>query len=218
MAVITRGEKQDIHYSFYEDKEQIQDMAVKAYLRGVEIAGLSETIMITPMRRNEGITVDGFNKIIQSKLIKDKSVFVQGRKGMTPFYIGDKIIQNENDYSGKGVINGEIGYITQIYEKYFSVQFPDKEVNYINEDYTQIDLAYCISGHKYQGSQAKIVIIVMHISNYIMLSKQWLYTAITRGIDTDYIIAHPQAWAMAIQTDHAKRRTFLQYIIKENKL
>jgi len=215
MAIITRGELQDIHYSFYEKRSKIITQAVAAYLKAVEKVGLSDVIMVTPMKNKEGVTVVTFNKIIQEKIITDRDKVVQTK--MNSFYIKDKIIQRENDYSGKAVINGEMGFVKDILEDRFVITYPDRDVEYPNDDAKQIELAYCISGHKYQGSQAKIVIVVLDTSHYVMLSKQWLYTSVTRGIEIDYIIAHPKAFAMAIATNHAERKTFMQHIIKENR-
>lgn len=216
MATITRGELQDIHYSFYEKKEDIQEQAIVAYLRAVKLVGMDETIMVTPQRQYEGLTVDTFNRLIQKRIINMSSnVFLQ--YGEKRYYVGDKIIQRENDYRGKGVVNGEMGYIKDILADRFIVSFIDKDVEYVKDELKQIDLAYCISGHKYQGSQAKIVIVVFDISSYKMLSKQWLYTGITRAIDIGYVISSHKAFAIAVSTDHTKRRTFLQHIIKEER-
>lgn len=215
MATITRGELQDIHYSFYESKQEIETQAIRAYIKAVKVVGLNDVIMVTPMRKNEGLTVTTLNRLIQAKIIKDKSRYIENKD--SKFYLGDKIIQRENDYTGKGVINGEMGYIEDILQDRSIIKFIDREVEYTKDDLKQIELAYCISGHKYQGSQAKIIIIILHTTHYKMLSKQWLYTAITRAIETDYIIAHPQAFAMAIATDHTTRKTFLQHIIKQDR-
>jgi len=215
MAIITRGELQDSHYFFSDKKEEIQSMAISSYLKAVKLVGIDDTIMITPMKRNNIISTTSFNKMIQDKLITNKSVFIENK--YYRFYIGDKVIQRENDYVGKEVINGETGYIKEILSDRFIVRFIDRDVEYINDDVRQIDLAYCITGHKYQGSQAKIVIIVFHTSNYIMLSRQWLYTASTRSTEQDFKITSRKAFALAVSTDHAKRRTFLQQIIKDDE-
>lgn len=150
------------------------------------------------------------------KFITDTLRHMILQRGERRFFIKDKIIQRQNDYSGKGVVNGEMGYITQIKaDRSFMVTFDDKEVPYLADEISQIELAYAISGHSYQGSQAKRMIVVIHSSHYILLSKQWLYTAMTRGIEHTFIIANKEAFNMAVSRSHGNRTTFLQHIIKE---
>ena len=215
--VITRGELKDIHYSFIEDRGAIFKQAVKAYLKAAQTYTTDEVIIITPKRINEGLTVNSFNRAIQDKLISKEIKSI--RRGIHEFRIGAKIIQKENDYKGKGVINGQIGYLRSIDDEGgFTVDFGERNVEYVKDEVKQIELAYALTGHSYQGSQAKIIIIAFDLSVYILLSRQWLYTAITRAQEQCYVICTKKAYAIAIGKNFTQRQTFLQRILATAKI
>jgi len=216
MAIITRGELKDIHYSFIEERGKIFDQAVRAYMKAAGKYGTDEVILITPKRIHEGLTTNSFNRAIQDLLV-EKDVKSM-KRGAHEFRLGAKVIQKENDYKGKGVINGQIGYIWSISDEGFSVDFKGEVVEYQKDEIRQIELAYALTGHSYQGSQAKIVIIAFDMSVYILLSRQWLYTAITRAQEQCYIICPKKAHDVTIGKNFTHRRTFMQRILATAKL
>lgn len=105
------------------------------------------------------------------------------------FYIGDPVIQLINDYEND-VFNGEIGRIIDVdlLKKEIEVEFGDKVITYSANGVEQINLAYCITYHKSQGSEAPIVIQIVDESQKNMLSRSLIYTGYTRTKKTNFIV------------------------------
>lgn len=98
------------------------------------------------------------------------------------YKLGDKVIQNDNDYN-KEVYNGEIGIIEEIDNEKIVVNYPYNTTQHItykqNETY-EIDLSYAISIHKSQGSEAENIVLIVD-GNKDFISKELIYTAVTRA-------------------------------------
>lgn len=84
--------------------------------------------------------------------------------------------------------------------------------------YQGLELAYAITCHSSQGSQFKIVIVGFDYSSYIMLSNEWLYTAITRAKKMCYVITQTRALNMAVINNKIEdRNTFLPELFHKIK-
>ena len=138
--------------------------------------------------------------------------------------IGDKIINRENHYDVEtpdgeqtSIYNGSMGIVTEISNNYIVVDFYDEGEIIINSDYYGgLELAYAITCHSSQGSQFKTIIVGFDNSSYILLSNEWLYTAITRAKKMCYLITQTKAFNMAVL--HHKtvdRNTFLLELLKK---
>jgi len=144
---------------------------------------LIEDIQILIPQYKGDFGIDMVNEIIQEMYIENKEIHV--RHGDVNYYVGDKVIQLEND-ALKDVMNGDIGVVSGIVfdskdKPTIYVNFDGRDLSYAKSDLDQINLAYAISIHKSQGSEYPIVIIPI-VKNYIhMLRKELLYTAITRA-------------------------------------
>jgi len=123
------------------------------------------------------------------------------------FRAGDKIMQTTNDYD-KDVFNGDIGIIAGIdrEDQLVKVNFDGRIVNYDFNDLDCIELAYCITVHKSQGSEYKAVIIPVHTTQFVMLQKNLLYTGITRGKKLVCLVGQKRAVMMAVQNVSAEPR------------
>lgn len=162
----------------------------------------------------------GINKIndfIQQKLFKDQKVFnIKGRN----FYIGDKVLQNENDIN-LNVFNGEIGFISDIKVfdneiKFINITFPNsKVVQYTLKQFNEyITLGYCISIHKFQGSESSVVILNLLEAKFMLVSKKLLYTGITRAQKFLHVIGKKEAIEKAINNNYDNERlTYLSKIL-----
>ncbi|MCF7932958.1 MAG: ATP-dependent RecD-like DNA helicase [Acholeplasmataceae bacterium] len=107
------------------------------------------------------------------------------RYGDRVYHVGDKVIQLANDLE-RNIMNGDIGVIKTIGEDgegtaYMTVDYDDNSVLYRKVDLENISLAYCVSIHKAQGSEYKIVMMPMVRAYAHMLRKELIYTAITRA-------------------------------------
>ncbi|MGL6125187.1 MAG: ATP-dependent DNA helicase [Metamycoplasmataceae bacterium] len=165
---------------------------------------LNDYQILIPMYSGE-CGIDKLNILIQQK-------YSRGRESLdiknNLFYVGDKVIQIENDNEAN-VFNGEIGYIYKFNQnKEISVKFEDgKIIKYNQTNFLKnIKLAYAISIHKFQGSEAKNIILVMYYSHYALLSKKLLYTAITRAAENLIIFGEEKALEACIKNDNDSNR------------
>ena len=132
-------------------------------------------------------------------------------KGITKFgqifAVGDKVMQTENNYD-KDTYNGDIGIISAINheEQEVTIDFYGNKVVYDYDDLDQITLAYATTIHKSQGSEYPAVIIPITMQSYMMLRRNLVYTAITRGKKLVVIIGEKKAFAMAVKDSKSSNR------------
>jgi exodeoxyribonuclease V alpha subunit len=106
--------------------------------------------------------------------------FNKNAKRWDKFSVGDKVMQNVNDYQ-LDVFNGYIGQIVEERSDFWEIDFFDGErVRYPKEKSESLIPAYCCTIHKYQGSEAKAGVVIISSSHTYMLTRNLLYTAITR--------------------------------------
>ncbi len=132
------------------------------------------------------------------------------KTGLGEFRVGDKIIQTRNNYD-KGLFNGDIGSITSVDPESGSLQacFDGETHDFDRGDLTDISLAYAISIHKSQGSEYPVVIVALLKSHFMMLQRNLLYTAITRGKQRVIVVGEPAAYAMAVRNSDSRQRCTL---------
>lgn len=123
------------------------------------------------------------------------------------FRIGDRVIQTENDYD-KDVFNGDLGVIEKInrIDQELVVNFEGREVEYDLGDLDELSLAYVLSIHKSQGSEFPCVVIPVHTQHYLMLQRNLLYTAVTRGKKLVVLVGTKKALGMAVRRQDTRRR------------
>lgn len=123
------------------------------------------------------------------------------------FRVGDKVIQTENDYD-KDVFNGDIGQIRAIdgEEQEVKVRFDEREVIYSYGELDELALAYAITIHKSQGSEFPSVIVPLAMQHYMLLQRNLLYTAVTRGKRLVVLVGQRKAVAVAVRNNTAERR------------
>ena len=136
-------------------------------------------------------------------------------RGLT-FRVGDKVLQLVN-VPEKNIFNGDIGKITAIESgrtvgrksESITVDFDDNEVSYSRMEWNQLRLAYCISIHKAQGSQFKMVLLPIVQQFSRMLQRNLLYTAITRAAEKLVLIGEPYAAVTSVKNEAVNRKTSL---------
>ena len=162
-----------------------------------------EVQILTPMHKGV-IGTTHLNQVLQ-KALNPNPVIIETR-GST-FKIGDKVMHLKNNYQ-KEVFNGDIGTIrtVDVKENVFSVDFYGRTVNYDFTEMDEISLAYAISVHKSQGSEYPAVILPIMTQHYVLLQRNLLYTAITRGKKLVILIGTKKALAIALKNDTPKKR------------
>jgi exodeoxyribonuclease V alpha subunit len=125
---------------------------------------------------------------------------------------GDKIIQLRNNYD-KNLFNGDIGAIDQVDStaQTLTATFDGETHTFTRGELSDLALAYAISIHKSQGSEYPIVVVPLLKGHFMMLQRNLLYTAITRGRKKVFLVGEPAAYGMAVRNSEAKeRRTYLR--------
>ena len=128
------------------------------------------------------------------------------------FRPGDKVIQLRNNYD-KNLFNGDIGTIlsADLQSGGIEADFDGERHAFTRGETGDLALAYAISIHKSQGSEYPVVIIPLLKGHFMMLQRNLLYTAITRGRKKVVIVGEPAAYGMAVRNSESKQRiTHLQ--------
>jgi exodeoxyribonuclease V alpha subunit len=128
-------------------------------------------------------------------------------RGGNTLRVGDRIIQLKNDYD-KEVFNGDLGIIAAIdsVEQEVIISFDGRDVTYDYADLNEINLAYAISIHKSQGSEYPVVILPLYLQHYIMLSRNLVYTGLTRAKKLAIVIGSSKAIAIAVKHNNERQR------------
>lgn len=166
---LIHGELQDMYYIFRENRQSLFNIAVKTFLKSIETDGIDNVVIAVPRRKDCLNSTYELNKIIQNELLGAERQEISSID--VTFKLGAKVMQTVNDYD-KNVFNGEIGYITKIYEQYEGkkkVQYcevtykgcgfeKEKVIKYSKKELSALDLAYAMTVHKLQGAGRKTVI------------------------------------------------------------
>jgi exodeoxyribonuclease V alpha subunit len=154
--------------------------------------------VLSPMRRGPFGT-DALNELLRGWLNPARG----GDEGYG-FRAGDKVMQLKNDYE-REVYNGDLGFVTRIIAGRVFVSFDGREVQYSTEHLDALSLAYASTVHKVQGSEFDAVITVLHPSQYVLLDRAMLYTALTRARTLAVLVGDPKAVEMAAK--NARKNT-----------
>ncbi len=123
------------------------------------------------------------------------------------FRSGDKVIQLRNNYD-KNLFNGDIGSVVAVDQEAGAIKadFDGEIHSFTRGEMGDLALAYAISIHKSQGSEYPVVIVPLLKAHFMMLQRNLLYTAITRGRKKVFIVGEPAAYAMAVRNSESKLR------------
>lgn len=190
-----------------------------------------EIQVLAPMKAGP-CGIDNLNKRLQMTINPHFSG-MEIANDFTKYHVGDKIMQITNNYEmnyikyeengttqeGTGVFNGDIGYITKIEQETLEVtiRFDDGKIcRYPRTDLHQITHAYAITIHKSQGSEFDCVVIPLVPGAPIIVTRNLLYTAITRAKKAVVLVGSKQILARMIHNNYtAKRYTLLKDFIKD---
>ncbi len=159
--------------------------------------------VLTPVHKGPAGTIN-LNQALQSAL-NPAAGTVSFDTGQ--FKTGDKIMHLKNNYQ-KDVFNGDIGTVSAIdtLRRQLTVDYEGRGIDYDFNELNQLSLAYAISIHKSQGSEYPAVVVPLLTQHYIMLQRNLLYTAVTRGKQLVVLVGAPKALKIAIRNDKPRRR------------
>ena len=236
-----RGELKDLELDIYRDGKESFDHIISHFKSLYENNGHDCTNIqaVLPQRYRGGIATLRVNTAIQEIVNpangQEEIKINYTNSGNNAFYtlrVNDLVIVNKNNYDTKTVdgyecpvYNGNRGRIKSIdkhgdgrivvdFEQWGEVVLPRfiRSTNVWNT----IELAYALTCHKLQGSEAKYVIVGIDNSAHIMLTREWLYTAITRAKKYCVLCAEAEALDYSIKTSNVPfKQTFLKGFIKK---
>ncbi len=214
--------------------EIIQQTIVELYKTRLpasyKINPISNIQVISPSKK--GICgTEALNKELQFALNPPDMLRQEYKRGSTTFRVGDKVMQIKNDYdimwsketgeTGCGIFNGDMGIIADISikDKFMTIIFDDKEVEYPFSDLDKIDLAYAITVHKSQGSEFPFVLMPAYSFAPMLMYKNLLYTAVTRAKDMVVIVGREEEIERMVKNKsrYTRRTMLLCKLIKINK-
>ena len=197
----------DFYFMRIEDPQACIARAIEFMTRRIPrkfgLDPLEDVQVLTPMRRNS-LGTENLNFEIQRALNPDGDAIMRGG---TTFRTGDRVMQLRNNYD-KDVYNGDVGFVKSVdaAARSMVVVFDGRPVRYDAGDLDELVLAYATTIHKSQGSEYPAVIVIIHTQHYVMLQRNLLYTAITRGRRLVLLMGVPYAVDQAIKTNIVRER------------
>ena len=172
--------------------------------------------VITPSRKGAAGT-EALNAMLQESLNPpDASKPEKSAHGIV-LRLGDRIMQNKNNYGvewekdgteGVGVFNGDIGFIAGIDKKSecCDMNFDGRECRYEFSQLDEIEHAYAITVHKSQGSEYPVVIIPLYGCASVLLTRNLLYTAVTRASEMVILVGRPDVLETMVENGKSRER------------
>ncbi len=177
--------------------------------------------VLSPTKKGD-CGVYALNQMLQSRFNPSAPGKQERTRGDTTFREGDKVMQTRNNYQlewqkegvfgwekGQGVFNGDIGFVSGIdaQERTITVRFDDdREATYEGGDIDDLELAYCISVHKSQGSEFPVVVMPAVGGPPMLLTRNLLYTAVTRARRMVMLVGREAAIEQMIANANIRRR------------
>ncbi len=213
--------KQDFYLIPSDSPEAIADKLLRVVVERIPrrfgFEPLRDIQVLTPMQRG-ALGARSLNIELQHRLNGEAAPRLT-RYG-TAFAPGDKVIQNVNNYD-KEVFNGDIGRIELIdpEDNSLLIEFEGRHITYESDELDELSLAYAITIHRSQGSEYPCVVIPLAMQHYMLLERNLLYTAVTRGKSLVVIIGETRALGMAVRNQRAGGRlTYLAERLRLGKL
>lgn len=234
----TRGELHDLDLCVYSDSITTPDYILRHYQNLLEQGISPHSIqVVVPMKVRGAACTYKINLAIQ-KLVNDDNVHTQivvNAEGDHPYGLrrGDRVICTKNMYQAVRpnpiyneygeeeddvcpVYNGDRGVIKSINSEQMIVRFDQwGEIRILRNEFPHIELGYALSCHKLQGSEADYIIIGFDMASHVLLTREWVYTAITRAKKHCVISAESKALQYAIgNTNIPYKQTFLRELLQ----
>ena len=217
----------DFFYINEANQEKIQQTIISLCKGRLKLYGdydfFNNIQIITPTKKGKLGTKE-LNKVLQNELNPSEEDKDEREFGEIKFREQDRVMQTKNNYNilwekenerefkkelGSGIFNGELGIIEKINKegKTVKVKFDDGKVaTYDNTDLDQLEHAYAITVHKSQGSEFDVVILVASQSAPMLLTRNLIYTAMTRAKKLLIVIGPQNVVSYMIQNNTTRQR------------
>ena len=187
--------------------------------------------VLCPMKKGP-LGVENLNKLLQAEFNPPSPGKKEREFGSQLFREGDKVMQIKNDYdltweienaypkiTGTGVFNGEIGFVREIssFTESVTIEFDDRKIVTVPFSLMdELELAYAVTIHKSQGSEYPAVVLPLHSGPDMLLTRNLLYTAVTRAKSCVTIVGRYDTFLRMIANNRTMRRyTGLSDMIRE---
>ncbi len=181
----------------------IRKLVIERLPKAYGLNPFSDVQVLCPMYRGE-TGADSLNRDLQDHLNPGA---VEVQRGTRVYRIGDKVMQVRNDHDAD-VYNGDSGRIASIdkSEATLQVTFGKRTLEYRFEDLDQLVPAYAITVHRAQGSEYPAVIVPISTEHFLMLRRNLLYTAMTRGRRVVVVVGSRRALELAVKNADENQR------------
>ena len=203
------------------DQNEAAETVCQLYKNEAARVGIQQLQILSPYRKKGEVSSQNLNKTIQEQInpeVEDKPEIIYGGK---TFRLHDRVIQLKNnskmvlynrqgDIIGSGVFNGDVGFVREIRSDTVIIKFDGRYAKYPLDDLEDLELSYAMTIHKSMGSEYDTVIIPLLAAHRVLLTRNLLYTAITRAKGRVVLVGQKKALFMAIsRTRKGKRNTLL---------
>jgi exodeoxyribonuclease V alpha subunit len=197
----------DFYFILQDDPDKVLEIILELASRRIPrrfgFDPLDDIQVLTPMHKGV-VGATNLNHRLQEVLNPANSEVMFGDR---TFRINDKVMQTRNNYD-KEVFNGDIGRIAAIDsgQRRLTTIFDSREVVYDFSELDELVLAYAVSVHKSQGSEYPVVIFPILTQHYILLQRNLIYTAVTRGRKLVVMVGSPRALAIGVNNSQTQQR------------
>jgi exodeoxyribonuclease V alpha subunit len=197
----------DFYFILQDDPDKVLEIILELASRRIPrrfgFDPLDDIQVLTPMHKGV-VGATNLNHRLQEVLNPANSAVMFGDR---TFRINDKVMQTRNNYD-KEVFNGDIGRIAAIDsgQRRLTTIFDSREVVYDFSELDELVLAYAVSVHKSQGSEYPVVIFPILTQHYILLQRNLIYTAVTRGRKLVVMVGSPRALAIGVNNSQTQQR------------
>lgn len=237
---LTLGELQDLHLIGYHESDFKEvgtpkptiDLMVEKYKEKLKLTDNINDICAILPTKTSGSSCYKMNQIIQQIVIPTKMMkgITVGERSKNPYtiYRGDKVINLVNDRKAsyitpngeevvRPIFNGNMGIVQQVNIEMGTIVVDFDNIGLVTiprHKLSNIDLAYCVTVHKLQGSSSKYIICGLDNSHYIMQTRELVYTMLTRAKKHCDFIFETKALVRAIKNTNVQhKQTFLPYFL-----
>jgi exodeoxyribonuclease V alpha subunit len=204
------GDESDFFFIEREEAENIQttilELVKKRIGAKLGINPMLDIQVLCPMNRGS-LGARAMNALLQDALNPQHGDEPVVERFGSQFRLRDKVIQTRNNYD-KEVFNGDIGQVVRIdpEEHELAIRFEQRDVVYDFNELDELSMAYAITIHKSQGSEFPAVVMPLAMQHYLLLQRNLVYTAMTRGRRFVVLVGQKKALAIAVHNRRAAER------------
>ncbi len=203
-----------------ESQEDVAITIRNLYQQELQQTSMEQIQVLSPFRSEGDASANELNELIRNTVnpaAEDVPEIIFGGK---IFRLHDRVIQTKNNYNielvdeneqkkSVGVFNGDIGTICRIQGDTLTVNYDNRYAKYEKGSLDELELSYAMTIHKSEGSEYDTVIIPILAAHKILLTRNLLYTAITRAKRKVLLVGQKKALFMAIHSVRKDKRNTL---------